>query len=325
MNTVTSSPHTLAAALTRIWARFYTFGLSKSASTRRRLQIESDLWEHWSDLRGSPAASLRFNLHTLDRLLRGAVADALWRFQLEGPYMQINIPIDRVAGLLLLLLIGAMALSISASGYDTAHPGFESELSRLADVAGWQVTVYTALQAIAGLGMVLAAIVFYLQLRDRALMLALIAAAGLAVAGVLTIVGSALYASAAEVADQWAAAPSSEQAALVTARALLIALGTFTPVMLIALVCGVEALAVACAQNRLVPRWLGVVAALAAGILATAIPLAWVSDGLAWFLPGLTVLLLMLWLAVAGGTLLLGQASSPGSRPADEREPMPQP
>jgi len=240
--------------------------------------------------------------------------------------MQLSIPIDRIAGVLLIALIGAMLLSISASGYDTSRDGFDSELTRLAEVTGWQATVYTALQAIAGMGMIAAAVVFYLQLRGIALTLSLFAAAGLCVAGILTLVGSALYLTAAELADQWAVAPGSEAPALVTARAFLIALGTLTPITLAALVIGVEALAVACARNRLVPRWLGFVAALAAGILVAYLALGWVADGLTWLLPGITVLLLIVWLAVAGGVLLFGAA--PGAGPTarlDGRSPTPQP
>jgi len=316
----------MAAGLARKWTRLYTFGLPPQARLRRIQQIESDLWEHWADVREARRPSVLFSLHTVDRALRGAVADLLWRFQLEGPRMQMSIPIDRIAGVLLIALIGAMLLSISASGYDTSREGFDSELTRLAEVTGWQATVYTALQAIAGLGMIAAAVVFYLQLRGIALTLSLFATAGLCVAGILTLVGSTLYLAAAQMADQWAVAPGSEEAALVTARAFLIALGTLTPITLVALVIGVEALAVACARNRLVPRWLGFVAALAGGILVAYLALGWIVDGLSWVLPGITVLLLIVWLAIAGGVLLFGAA--PGGGPTarlDSRSPTPQP
>lgn len=327
MTVAAAPPRGFAANLARRWTSLYTLGLSEPARTRRLMEIESDLWEHWNDLQGDPGQRYRFSLHTIDRVLRGAFADVLWRFHAEGFHMQLEIPINRIAGLLLILLIGAMLLSISAAGYDTSREGFATELTRLAEVTGWQATVYTALQAIAGMGMVAAAIVFYLQLRGVALTLSLFAAAGLCVAGVLTLVGSTLYLTAAEIADQWAVAPGNEEAALVTARALLIALAAVAPITIVALVIGVEALAIACARNRLVPRWLGFVAALAACILVAYLAVGWVADGLAWVLPGVTVLLLMVWLAVAGSALLFGAGGSAiGPTPRfDDRSPTPQP
>lgn len=325
MTVAAPSPRGFAANLARRWTSFYTLGLTEPARTRRLLEIESDLWEHWNDLQGDPGQQYHFTIHTIDRVVRGALADLLWRFHAEGFHMQLEIPINRIAGLLLILLIGAILLSISAAGYDTSREGFASELTRLAEVTGWQATVYTALQAIAGLGMVAAAVVFYLQLRGIALTLSLFAAAGLCVAGILTLVGSTLYLTAAEIADQWALAPATEDAALVTARALLIALAAFAPITIVALVIGVEALAVACARNQLVPRWLGFVAALAACILVAYLAVGWVSEVLAWLLPVATLLLLMLWLAVAGSVLLFGAAAGSPTPRYDGRSPTPQP
>lgn len=318
-----AGPQGIAPALARSWTRLYTFGLPAATRARRRQQIESDLYEHWNDVRSGSGPSLRFSVHALDRTLRGALADILWRFQLEGPQMQLHVPIDRLAGLLLILMVGAIALSMSASGYDTAHDGFESELGRLAEVTGWQAALYTTLQVLAAAGMVAAAIVFYLQLRGPTLTLSLITAAGLSLAGVLTVVGSSLYASAAAIADQWAADPTAEEAAMVTSRALLIALGTLTPVILVALVVGLEALAVACARLRIVPPVLGYLAGLAAGILALSLPLGLASDGFAWILPGITVLLLMVWLLTTGSMLLFGGATSRPSPPPAAAVPGP--
>ena len=68
----------LACALVRAWTRAYTCGMDADQRRTRREEIESDLWESQHDQ--SPGATRLSSLQIATRLIAGAPADLLWRF-----------------------------------------------------------------------------------------------------------------------------------------------------------------------------------------------------------------------------------------------------
>ncbi len=62
----------------RRWVRLYTGGVSGEAAERRRLELESDLWEQ---LYGPVSMSTRSPGGVLGRCLRGVPADVWWRYR----------------------------------------------------------------------------------------------------------------------------------------------------------------------------------------------------------------------------------------------------
>ena len=179
--------------------------------------------------------------------------------------MSIHVPIERLAGAFVLLLIVGMLLSTSAAGYDASAEGFEGELERLAAVKGWQADVYTFFQVLSGFGMFLAAAVFYIHLRDRARAAAVVASFLLCGAAVLALIISAAYATATDVADEWATGGRSESTQT-TARAAVLLLSGLSISLLVTLGGGVYTLAIATTRHRLVRRPLGWLAIASAAL-----------------------------------------------------------
>ena len=299
-----------AAELVLWWVGVYTAGLAPAARERRRGQIRSDLWEHYADRLDERAGPAIIGLEVLGRAARGAAADLLWRFQLEGPKVQIDIPLERIGGACLLALVAAAMLSLTVNGYDPAVESFAVELRRLASITGWQVATYATLQVLSGLAMVAGAVVLGRALWPRAATLSLLSAAALASAGLLTLATSAIYATAADLADQYVAtAPEDSDAVLTTARAFVLVLNSIVPVTSVTLALGVYGFAVITARHHLVPHWLGFVAAASVIALGGAFVAALVDGEVAWlfFMSGFG--LLLLWLVAAGASLLLGGSS----------------
>jgi hypothetical protein len=71
----------IAVALTRSWTAFYTRGLPPDLRSRRRDEIESDVWEQRSldDFERTAAADTA--VEVLLRLVLGAPADVIWRLE----------------------------------------------------------------------------------------------------------------------------------------------------------------------------------------------------------------------------------------------------
>ncbi|MCA9830021.1 MAG: hypothetical protein KC495_06095 [Dehalococcoidia bacterium] len=300
-----------AASAVRAWVRFYTLGLPEEHRERRSFQIESDLWEHWRDRAESQSPPLLLSWETTDRALRGMAADILWRFQLEGPKVRIHVPIERLAGAFVLLLILATFLSLSANGYDTGREGFADELERLASIKGWQTDVYTLLQVGAGLGMILSAAVFFLQLRERAPATAVVAAFLMASAGILTMVSASVYLSAADLADQWAADGRTESS-LTAARALTLMLFPLSMAIFVTLAGAMYTLAVAATRLELVKHPLPWLAAGSATLsLATLGALVTQFETAEWLLVSAAMVSMLVWMASTGLQLLIGGRVKP--------------
>jgi len=126
-------------------------------------------------------------------------------------------------------------------------------------------------------------------------------------------VTSAIYLVTAELADEYVgSAPEHAGSVLATARGFMLLLGAMTPSTLVLLTIAVLGFAAIAGRHHLVPRWLGFVALAA----ALAVP-AWIvsrivgDDTVSWILLSIGFLLMVLWLAIAGGWLLLG-GSKPG-------------
>ncbi|MGD9932592.1 MAG: hypothetical protein AB7T37_02650 [Dehalococcoidia bacterium] len=311
------------ASAIRTWVRFYTLGLPEEQRERRLFQIESDLWEHWQDRAETQAPPLLLTWETTDRALRGMAADILWRLQLEGPKVNIHIPIERLAGAFVLLLIVGMVLSTSAAGYDASADGFETELERLASVKSWQADVYTFFQTISGLGMLLAGAVFFTQLRDRAHAAAAVSAFLLTGAGVLALATSAIYFSAADLADEWIASGRSENE-LNTARAMTLLLTGLSVPLLVTLASAVYTLAFSTSRHRLVAHPLGWLAVASGGFFLAAAVAELAGTDAGWILMSGALLLMVVWMVSTGFQLLLGGRAtiSPGSSPQPGQQPV---
>lgn len=305
MSAIYTSNETLAAGLARAWMRLYTIGLPSAARERREQQLNSDLWEHQVDRLSANVAPSMLGLEVLGRTVRGMPADLLWRFQLEGPKMDIKIPFERAAGLLLLTLVVLMPVSTAISGYDTRRNGWEGELARLADQSETALAMNHVVHALAGGGLIAASVLLYLALSSRSRNLAALGCALMFAAGVTTFAASATYYSVVELAQEHRAGGS--ESIVATSRAFALAMDAFVGLTILTLSSSVFLLAIAGHREKLVPRWLLALAAVSVLSFAIAAIIALATDSEAsWmFLMGGLVALLI-WLIVAGITLLLG-------------------
>ncbi len=306
---MTSTTMSAVDRLVLIWVRVYSAGLSPETRERRLEQITSDLWEHEVDRIADGWSPARISIESFSRAARGAVTDVLWRWQLEEPQMQFNLPFERIGGGFLMLLVLAVMLSINVDGYDAGVEGFDGELRRLAAIADWQVRTYAALQVLAGLAMIAGACLMYLVLGKYAVAQALVAAGLLAAAGVLTIVTSAIYFATAQMADHYVASGGSE-AVMMTARGLMLIVSGAVPATALAIALGVFGLALISGRHHLVPGWLTFIAAGSVVLLLACIPSQVVGfDAGSWLFLGFGFILMLIWLLVAGLWFLLNKAA----------------
>jgi hypothetical protein len=308
---------TLANGLARAWVRTYTAGLPMASRRRRTEQLESDLWEHEADLDGAGVAPGLAGLEILGRLVRGVPADLLWRFQLEGPRMEIRIPFERMIGLLLLALVILIPVSSAISGYDTSRDGWSGELTRLGEMATYQTNVATLFQVLAGLGLLAAAAGFYLALQGRSRILATFSAFAMGAAGTLTLGASALYVALAALAHEFVDTGGGDDL-LVTSRAFAIGMDALVRSATVSLMLSVLGLATIGHRCRLLPGWMiWLVAAATACMLAAALTEAVSESGAAWAFIATGFLLMLAWVAIAGLILLTGRSRGPGARPTE--------
>lgn len=301
------------------WAAAYTIGLSHDTRRRRIGQIRSDVWEHQTDRSAEGASRPLITLELLSRVIRGAFSDVMWRMQLEEPQMQVNIPIQRLGGILFLLLVAAAPFSLSVAGYDTSRQGFEGELERLAGIAGYQVAVYSMVQVICGFVMLAGAVILCLALRPYASTTSLVAAVALASTGVMVFICSALYSAAAEMADDYVASSADTSAALLSlTRSLLLILTALNQVATATLALAVFSFASIATRHELVPRWLTWVLRVSVASLAISVVLTAIGTEVAWLfvMSGLT--LLLVWLLVAGWSLVFREGSAFSPEPLAE-------
>ena len=297
------------------WARLYTKGMTEGRREHRLQQIESDLFEHTTDRTEGGASPSLVGFETLERFLRGIPADVLWRFQMEGINMRINIPFERIVGGSLLVMVVFIFIATSMSGYDTGADTWEDELTTLASRPGYEATFSLIVQMVAGIGLIGLGAALYVALRQRAPALTTFCAFGLAAAGVLTLVSSGLYGVVARLADDFATEGGNAEI-LVTSRAFAVALEYLMQAAGVVFLCVVYVLAGVAARERLAPRALAWLPILSGGLILVSWLIAAVgSTDWRWLVFMVGILMALLWLIVAGGWMLLGGA--PNARQHD--------
>jgi hypothetical protein len=114
------------------------------------------------------------------------------------------------------------------------------------------VTINLVVQALAGVGLMVAAVMFYLALASRARNLAALAGAFMFAAGITTLAASATYGVVAELADEYVSGGGT--GLLTTSRAFALAMDAFVGFTVFTLSISVYVLAVVGHRERLVPR-----------------------------------------------------------------------
>lgn len=298
---------TPAAALVRAWLRLYTFAAEPPQRERREQQIESDLWEQQAAAAERSLGGPRLALAIGGRMLRGMPSDIAWRTNTGGFAVNIRIPFNRMAGLLLLSLVILVPVASSISGYDTSRDSWPNELTRLGRMEEYQTTGNVIFQVLAGVALLGAAAGFGTLLARRARVAGTIAAVFLAGAGVLTLISSALYQATAEMAHTYAS-EGGDASLVTTSRAVALVMDNTVTGATVCLVLAVFVLAVVAARERLVPRWLTVLPLLSVVAMPAYVVLSAISDGAAWGAIGLSFTLLIAWLLVAGLMMLFGSS-----------------
>lgn len=79
----------LAQSTCRFWVRVYTRRLPSEAATRRRQEIESDLYEHFAEAADAGITGHRLGAEILARVLVGVPADLSWRRATRQPHPRL--------------------------------------------------------------------------------------------------------------------------------------------------------------------------------------------------------------------------------------------
>lgn len=306
-------------ALTRWWVGLYCAGTTQAVRERRQLEIESDLWEHYIDRSEEGASPAAINMEMVSRLLRGAPSDIAWRFQVEGFHMNIQFPLERLVGVLLLfLLVPFFAISL-ISGYDTRQAEWPAAFQRYVNDSSGSRELSAYIHALVGLAVLVGVsqLVVYGARRSPGLIGA--AAALLAASGVIMLINSGLFYGMSTLADEFSA--NGDTAIIATARSFARAIEFLAILNLSVMTAGVCFLSVAVRRMQAVPRWtLALPLAGAIGMIG-AIATTPVSDGVSWGFLLLGWIAISLWMIICGTWLLLGGGRSsrlavPASSPA---------
>lgn len=305
----------LVANLVRAWHRIYCVGIDAEVRETRALELESDLWEQQQDAtlqRHSPA---RAQLDVAGRLIRGIPADISWRLRLEGPHMSIKLPFERLAGGLLLLLGIVLPIAVSISGYDTAREGWESELRRLSDIPPSHTRVTIFFQALCGIAIVGAGAGFFTALRERTPFIAGIAGFGLLASGILTLVSVTLYAAISSLADDFFAGNGGAETLVVT-RSMALTLDNLVGLTIYMFASSVLLIAYAAWRHSLVAAWLRWVAIGSGTLVVAGLVANFLDSGeAAWLLLSFGFLALLIWLLLAGISMLVRPTHLPAAVP----------
>jgi hypothetical protein len=297
------------------WAAAYTLGLAARVRDVRRAEIASDTWDQHDEESRAGRSSFAIAMSMLSRTLRGVPADVLWRINVEGPKMDIRIPLEKLAGVLAIALVALMMITGGIVGYDTSSNSFGDELTRLADRSALENNVNALVRLATGFGLFAAAAGFYVALRDRSRMLTTIVAFGLCAAGAIELVAASLQLAVVELAEEYAATSGTKQeSVLAAARAVALAAQYTVFAGFMAIVLSTWVLAVLAGREGLVPRWLigipvmSVMLAIAGGIGAA----SGIFDGGIWIVYMAGLMLGGVWLIIAGLCLLF-TPGTPGS------------
>jgi hypothetical protein len=220
--------------------------------------------------------------------------------------MHIRIPFERAIGILLLLLFILIPVCTSISGYDTSWDNWADELTRLGELSATQVTVNLLVQTLAAVGLMVVAVLFHLSLASRTRNLAALAAALMFSSGITTLAASATYRVVANLADLHLSGGDGDDV-LTTSHAFALAMDAFVSFTALTLSISVYMLAIAGHRERLVPRWMIGLAVVSMVLMGLAFGVDLASDSeVSWaFLMG-GLLCMLVWVLIAGLTLLLG-------------------
>ena len=174
----------VAEALTRSWVGVYTGGMPPERRILRRVEIESDLWEHAQTARAERQGPFETAREVFGRLVRGTPADLLWRFQKGGWEMQSTFAIERTTGVIMLLIILLGAASF-VGGHSTGsgEPYFTNDFPTFARNLG-NHTRQLIFQFALATTLLPAAALLYLTFRPQR--------RGIAAAGALALVTSSV-------------------------------------------------------------------------------------------------------------------------------------
>lgn len=316
MTSVTPSFPGFVPALVRGWARLYCAGVSEDARVTRQIEIESDLWEHYTDRMAQGAIPATVGIEAFSRMLRGVPSDVAWRARAEGFHVNINFPVERIAGVLLLFLVIPFIAGTAISGYDTSRDSWPDEFARFADMSSRnrEMTAFAngaiGLITLAGVAILLATV------RERSPKLITVACALLAAAGTIMLVNSAVYRAMSEVADEFAA--TGNTALLPNARTLALTIEGLAMMNVTAATTGILSLAVALSRLSMVPRWTVVLPAIGTAAV-TGIGFGSILGDSTWWYFGVAFVAVALWLLIAGFWLLFGggRGASPMSRASE--------
>jgi len=314
-----------ASGITRSWVAAYTLGLAPDVRAARRHEVASDLWEHQHDARGSGSNPLGTGLQIVSRTLRGLPADVLWRINMEGPQMDIKVPVERVMGAMLVAMVVLVMITGAISGIDTDREGFANELVRLAEKTAVENNVNAAFRVATGLSWIIVAAGFFVAMRERTPVLAAVAGFGLLAAGVLELSATGMQIVLVGLAGDYVGAPTAEQATLIApAHTVARIVEVTTTMALFALLGSVYVLAIATQQGNLVPRWLLGIPALSAIGLGSGLVIqaSGGGDDWVWVVTMSGLMLGLLWLLIAGLWLIFtprAQAATPATATAGAR------
>lgn len=291
-----------AASLTRAWAAAYTFGLAAHVRDARRREIDSDVWEHQHDAEGA-SSSPGIALQLIGRMLRGVPADLLWRINVEGPQMDIRIPVERIMGGALVVMVALVVITGSISGIDTSREDFSSVLLQFADKSAIENRFDATFRIGTGLSWILVAAVIFRALRERAPMLGTLAAFGMLVGAGLELMATAFQIVLVDLSGDYVAAAAADRPGILSSAHTVALVVEMTTILAVgALLASVYVVAIATLRENLVPRWLFGIPVLSVGALASGMTISAAGGGDTWvwivIMSGL--MLGVIWLLIAG-------------------------
>ncbi len=292
-----------ANRVTRSWVAIYTLGLASDHRRARVAEIASDLWEHQHDAASEGTRLPAIALSIFGRMLRGVPADLLWRTNVEGPQMDIRIPVERVIGGILLGLVALMLITAGTSGIDTSQDSFEGYFIDYAAKSSLENNLNALFRIATGFSLIAAGACLYATLRERSPILATIVGFGMLATAALELMAAGLQMVVVELAGEYVAAPGAQKTALLAnARGLALMVETTIGLAVFALLASIYTLAILTARENLVPRWLIGLPILSAGIVGVSLFMdtsgAW-GDGM-WFVLIGGGFLAVIWLMIAG-------------------------
>ena len=294
---------TTATRITRTWVSTYTAGLAANDREARVAEISSDLWEHQHDAASEGTRLPAIALSIFGRMLRGIPADVFWRTNVEGPQMDIRIPIERITGGILLGMVVLLMITAGISGIDTRATEFESYFVDFAYNSSLVNTGNGFFRIATGFSLIAGAACLYATLRERAPVLATIVGFAMLVAAALELVATGLQIVLVGLSDEYVAAPADQKAVLLAnARSIALIVEMAIGLAVLTLLGSIYALALLTTRERLVPRWLIGLPILSAGAVGGALFMeaAGAGDTGPWLAMLGGGLLGVIWLLIAG-------------------------